>query len=73
MFQEKVHESNCSFLSDGLHMQFAKRTAVVADGEGFWLKTSWRTSAKSTQTTITTRPSRYRRLANRKMWLEFLN
>ena len=34
--QEKVHGSNCSFLCDGQQIQFAKRTAVVADGEDFY-------------------------------------
>ncbi|MBR5703441.1 MAG: hypothetical protein IKX45_04245 [Bacteroidales bacterium] len=34
--QEKVHGSNCSFLCDGQEIQFAKRTAVVADGEDFY-------------------------------------
>ena len=34
--QEKVHGSNCSFLCDGEQIQFAKRTAVVADGEEFY-------------------------------------
>lgn len=34
--QEKVHGSNCSFLCDGEQIQFAKRTAVVADGEDFY-------------------------------------
>lgn len=34
--QEKVHGSNCSFLCDGQQIQFAKRTAVVADNEDFY-------------------------------------
>ena len=34
--QEKVHGSNCSFLCDGQQIQFAKRTAVVAEGEDFY-------------------------------------
>ena len=34
--QEKVHGSNCSFLCDGLDIQFAKRTAVVSDNEDFY-------------------------------------
>ena len=34
--QEKVHGSNCSFLCDGEQIQFAKRTAVVAEGEDFY-------------------------------------
>ena len=34
--QEKVHGSNCSFLCDGEQIKFAKRTAVVADGEDFY-------------------------------------
>ncbi len=34
--QEKVHGSNCSFLCDGAEIQFAKRTAVVAEGEEFY-------------------------------------
>ena len=34
--QEKVHGSNCSFLCDGQQIQFAKRTAVVSDGENFY-------------------------------------
>jgi len=34
--QEKVHGSNCSFLRDGLDIQFAKRTAIVGDKEDFY-------------------------------------
>ena len=34
--QEKVHGSNCSFLCDGKELKFAKRTAVVGDGEDFY-------------------------------------
>ena len=34
--QEKVHGSNCSFLCDGQQIQFAKRTAIVADDEDFY-------------------------------------
>ena len=34
--QEKVHGSNCSFLCDGQDIQFAKRTAVVGEGEDFY-------------------------------------
>ena len=34
--QEKVHGSNCSFLCDGEDIQFAKRTAIVDEAEGFY-------------------------------------
>ena len=34
--QEKVHGSNCSFLCDGQQIQFAKRTAIVAEDEDFY-------------------------------------
>lgn len=34
--QEKVHGANTCFLCDGTDIQFAKRTAIVADGEIFY-------------------------------------
>lgn len=34
--QEKVHGSNTSFLYDGEFLEFAKRTAVLADSENFY-------------------------------------
>lgn len=34
--QEKVHGANTSFLYDGTHLEFAKRTAVLTDGENFY-------------------------------------
>ena len=34
--QEKVHGSNCSFLCDGELIQFAKRSAVIAEDEEFY-------------------------------------
>ena len=34
--QEKVHGANTSFICDGTSIQFAKRTAVIEDGETFY-------------------------------------
>lgn len=34
--QEKVHGANTSFLCDGEDVIFAKRTAIIADGENFY-------------------------------------
>ena len=34
--QEKVHGANVSFLCDGIEVEFAKRTALVAKGEKFY-------------------------------------
>lgn len=34
--QEKVHGANTSFLCDGKDVVFAKRTAIIADGENFY-------------------------------------
>lgn len=34
--QEKVHGSNTSFITDGNEIKFAKRTALIADGERFF-------------------------------------
>lgn len=34
--QEKVHGANTSFICDGTSIQFAKRTAIIEDGETFY-------------------------------------
>ncbi|MDR0691820.1 MAG: RNA ligase, Rnl2 family [Prevotellaceae bacterium] len=34
--QEKVHGANCSFVTDGQTVQFAKRTGVIEPGEAFY-------------------------------------
>lgn len=34
--QEKVHGANCSFVTDGQTVQFAKRTGMIEPGETFY-------------------------------------
>ncbi|MDR2802032.1 MAG: hypothetical protein LBB31_02305, partial [Prevotellaceae bacterium] len=36
VIQEKVHGANCSFVTDGQSVQFAKRTGLIEPGEAFY-------------------------------------